>query len=106
MKKYLNKILIKNLVKHKRIVSITQRLKHIKPKLEKLITTTIKSKTKLVALKTITKNLNLNIEEAKRTLWYFSKYINTPGGYLCLKHLGRRNGDNARMSCLSFKETN
>ncbi|ACT34279.1 putative 50S ribosomal subunit protein L17 [Candidatus Hodgkinia cicadicola Dsem] len=94
--------LVKAFVAHTRVVSVTQRLKQAKPKLEKLVT--LASRAQKLGLARVIRLLRAKMAcgqaTAKALVLMAPRLARRRGGYLKLLKLGRRRGDAAHMSAM------
>ncbi|XXM93613.1 L17 family ribosomal protein [Candidatus Hodgkinia cicadicola] len=97
---HLTRGLIRAFVYRTKVVSITQRLKKTRPKLESLISLARRSSSQVRTIRLIRAKLACGVELAKRLLMMASLYPNPSGGYIRILKLGKRRGDGAHMSIM------
>ncbi|ATW06161.1 50S ribosomal subunit protein L17 [Candidatus Hodgkinia cicadicola] len=97
--------LIKSFILHARVISITQRLKKVKPKLEAFISLANRSggsdsNGRSRSIRLVRARLRCGSEFAARALLAAKLYGRINGGYTRLLKLGKRRGDGAHMSIM------
>ncbi|ATY93582.1 50S ribosomal subunit protein L17 [Candidatus Hodgkinia cicadicola] len=97
---YIDRALIKAFVFHSRVVSISQRLKRVRPKLEKLISLARQKAVKFRIIRLVRARLECDYEFASRVLLLSRLCRSVNGGYIRLLKLGKRRGDGAHMSIM------
>ncbi|XXM93286.1 MAG: L17 family ribosomal protein [Candidatus Hodgkinia cicadicola] len=92
--------LIKAFVVYNRVVSITQRLKRAKPKLEALISLAKRNDNRSNLIRLVRARLKCSAEFATRVLLMAKLYSKVSSGFTRLLKLGKRRGDGAHMSLM------
>ncbi|XXN19721.1 MAG: L17 family ribosomal protein [Candidatus Hodgkinia cicadicola] len=97
---YISVGLIRAFVFYSRVVSITQRLKRVRPRLEALISLAKRKVVKSRIIRLIRARLGCDYELASRLFLMSKLYSGAAGGYVRLLKLGKRRGDGAHMSVM------
>lgn len=92
--------LIKSFILHARVLSITQRLKRVKPKLEAFISFAKRNNNRSRLVRLVRAKLRCGAEFAARALLVARLYSKVNSGYVRLLKLGKRRGDGAHMSVM------
>ncbi|AUG34179.1 50S ribosomal subunit protein L17 [Candidatus Hodgkinia cicadicola] len=93
--------LIKSFILHARVLSITPRLKKVKPKLEAFISLAKRNNSnRSRSIRLVRAKLRCGSEFAARALLAAKLYGKTSSGYTRLLKLGKRRGDGAHMSLM------
>ncbi|AUG91526.1 50S ribosomal subunit protein L17 [Candidatus Hodgkinia cicadicola] len=93
--------LIKSFILHARVISITQRLKKVKPKLEAFISLAKRNNNnRSKSVRLVRAKLRCGAEFAARALLVARLYSKINSGYTRLLKLGKRRGDGAHMSIM------
>ncbi|XXN13754.1 MAG: L17 family ribosomal protein [Candidatus Hodgkinia cicadicola] len=92
--------IIKSFIIYGRVVSITQRLKDAKPKLEALISLAKRNNERYRLIRLVRARLRCTSEFAARVLLMAKLCGSANGGYVKLLKLGKRRGDGAHMSIM------
>jgi len=97
---HLTRGLVRAFVYRTKVVSITQRLKKTRPKLEALISLARRNSSQVRTVRLLRAKLACGVEFAKRLLMMANSYANPSGGYVRILKLGKRRGDGAHMSIM------
>ncbi|AIC63835.1 putative 50S ribosomal subunit protein L17 [Candidatus Hodgkinia cicadicola] len=92
--------LIKSFILHARVISLTRRLKKVKPKLEAFISLAKRNNSRFRSVRLVRAKLRCGPEFAARALLVARLYGKIDSGYTRLLKLGKRRGDGAHMSIM------
>ncbi len=103
-RKALRRNLATELIDHESVETTLAKAKFIRPYVEKLVTYAKNHEDRLVLLRYL--RSHLSTEEAVRKVIdvIAPRYKSRPGGYVRIKRIGNRDGDNALLARISFVE--